>query len=171
MFSLSLAMRHITAFALLSGLLLSVPAKAQTAEQWTQWGTVVHGGFGSLIAYGIRIGDDALKRLNAQRRDVIVEYADNPAAPCACVADGIGIAVTASMGQRSLKIADKNVPGNLLARVTVTHKKTQESVTYELPMTALAPMAEINARLPANQRYDAVMLLDEQTLYKVVQRH
>lgn len=120
-----------------------------------------------MIAYGIRIGDDALKRLNAQRRDVIVEYADNPAAPCACVADGIGIAVTASVGQRSLRIAEKSAPNNLLGRVTVTHKKTQQSVIYELPITVLAQMTEINARLQPSQRYDAVMRLDAEMLYKV----
>ena len=39
--------------ATLAALLMCAPLKAQTPEQWTQWGTVVHGGFGSLIAYGI----------------------------------------------------------------------------------------------------------------------
>lgn len=160
-------MRPLSSFALLSSLVLCMSAKAQSAEQWTQWGTVVHGGFGSLIAYGIRIGDDALKRLDAERRQVIVEYADNPAAPCACVADGIGIAVTASVGQRSLKISETNAPNHLLGRVKFTHKTTQQSVVYELPMAALGMMGDINMRVPASQRYDAVMQLDSHKLFSV----
>ena len=155
--------------ATLAALLICVPLKAQTPEQWTQWGTVVHGGFGSLIAYGIRIGDDALKRLDAKKGAVIVEYADNPAAPCACVADGIAIAVTASIGQRSLRLSDTTAPSHLLARVIFTHKETRQTAIYELPWTALAQMGEINRRLPPEQRYAAVMKLDTDKLYSVVQ--
>jgi hypothetical protein len=157
--------------ATLAALLMCAPLKAQTPEQWTQWGTVVHGGFGSLIAYGIRIGDDALKRLDAKKGAVIVEYADNPAAPCACVADGIAIAVTASIGQRSLRLSDTTAPSHLLARVIFTHKETRQTAIYELPWTALAQMGEINRRLPPEQRYAAVMKLDTDKLYSVVQPH
>ena len=163
------AMKFITIAVCLAALLTCIPIKAQTPEQWTKWGTLVHGGFGSLIAYGIRVGDDALKRLNAQKREVIVDYVDNPAAPCACVADGIAIAVTASLGQRSLRLSDNNAPSHLLARVIFTHKETKQTAIYELPWTALAQMREINSRLPPEQRYAAVMKLDTDKLYSVMQ--
>jgi hypothetical protein len=65
----------------------------------------VHGGFGSFIPVGIRIGLDALQRLNAKPRDVTVTYYDSDKAPCACIADGIAIARVASAGQRTLRIA------------------------------------------------------------------
>ena len=162
-------MKFITIAVSLAALLTCIPIKAQTPEQWTKWGTLVHGGFGSLIAYGIRVSDDALKRLNAQKREVLVEYVDNPAAPCACVADGIAIAVTASLGQRSLKLSDNNAPSHLLARVIFTHKETKQTAIYELPWTALAQMGEIKSRLPPEQRHAAVMKLDADNLYSVMQ--
>jgi len=47
-------------------------AGAQTREQWIEWGERVHGGFGTLIALGIRVGQDAQKRLDAGRRPMAV---------------------------------------------------------------------------------------------------
>ena len=162
-------MKRFSTAASLAGLLTCLPVQAQTPEQWTQWGTVVHGGFGSLIAYGIRVGEDALKRLKAEKRDVTVEYADNPAAPCACVVDGVSIAVTASLGQRSLKLSDSPAPSHLLGRVTFTHKDSKQALVYELPWSALTVMGEINSRWPPGQRYEAVMKLDADRLYTVTQ--
>ena len=49
-------------------------ARAETPEEWVKLGTRVHGAFGSFIPVGIRIGLDALKRLNAEPRGVIVIY-------------------------------------------------------------------------------------------------
>lgn len=40
--------------------------RAETPEQWVTLGTRIHGFFGSFIPVGIRIGLDALKRLDAQ---------------------------------------------------------------------------------------------------------
>lgn len=41
---------------------------AETPEEWIRLGGRVHGGFGSYIALGIRIGLDAMKRLDTQQR-------------------------------------------------------------------------------------------------------
>jgi len=46
------------------------------AHQWVEWGDRVHGGFGSLIALGVRLGNDALVQLKAQRREVLLEGRD-----------------------------------------------------------------------------------------------
>jgi len=52
--------QHFRPLALAIVLALTAPAAhAQTPEQWVQWGERVHGGFGSLIALGIRVGLDA----------------------------------------------------------------------------------------------------------------
>jgi hypothetical protein len=77
--------------------------------------------------------------------------------------------VTASLGQRSLRLSDNNAPSHLLARVIFTDKETKQTAIYELPWTALAQMGEINSRLPPEQRYAAVMKLDTDKLYSVMQ--
>ena len=74
-----------------------------------------------------------------------------------------------SIGQRSLRLSDTTAPSHLLARVIFTHKETRQTAIYELPWTALAQMGEINRRLPPEQRYAAVMKLDTDKLYSVVQ--
>ena len=100
----------LVAFAVLAGL-APAPGRAQSADDWIKLGERVHGGFGAFIPVGIRIGRDALQRLKAQPREVAVTYYDSDKAPCACVADGIMIATTASPGQRTLTIAaDMLVP-------------------------------------------------------------
>lgn len=142
-------------------------AQAQTAEQLTEWGTVVHGGFGSLIAYGIRVGHDALQRLNAEKRQLSVDYFDGPLAPCPCVIDGISLAVTASLGQQTLRLSSKKTDPSLLATVTFTHRITNASITYELPIAALNLMQTINRDYPATQRYEAVLKLKNEQLFTI----
>ena len=51
--------------AFLSLLLIAGGARAETPEQWVELLTRVHGGFGSFLPVGIRIGEDAMQRLNA----------------------------------------------------------------------------------------------------------
>ena len=48
--------------------------RAETPEEWIKLGARVHGGFGAFIPAGIRIGEDALKRLNAKPRELAVTY-------------------------------------------------------------------------------------------------
>lgn len=146
-------------------------ANSQTNEQWTEWGDRVHGGFGSLIAYGVVIGSDSLVRLNAQRRDVAVEYTDGPMTPCACVLDGIAIAVSASLGQRTMKLNEYRTEEGLLARVKVTNKKTSQSVVYELPLSVMLLMAAINKDFSPSKRLEAVQRLNPSELYSVKSAH
>lgn len=142
-------------------------ANGQTPQQWVEWGDRVHGGFGSLIAYGIRIGLDAMQRLDAQRRELTVLYTDGPKTPCACVVDGIAIAVSASVGQRTLSVDPGRTPPDLMGRVTFTHRKTGRSVTYLLPQSALPLMQAINRDENGVGRFEAVMKLDASQLYRI----
>ena len=82
-------------------------------------GARVHGGFGSFIPVGIRIGLDALQRLDAKPREVTIVYYDSDKAPCACIADGVAIATQASVGQRTLQIGADNAPDGTLAMIFV----------------------------------------------------
>ena len=148
-------------------LMVCLISKSQTNEKWTEWGDRVHGGFGSLVAYGVVIGNDSLVRLNAQRRDVIVEYTDGPMTPCACVLDGIAIAVSASLGQRTMKLNEYRTEEGLLARVKITNKKTNQLVVYELPMSVMPLMATINKDYEPSKRLEAVQRLNQSVLYSV----
>jgi formylmethanofuran dehydrogenase subunit E len=91
--------------------LLASPALAETPDEWVALGTRVHGGFGSFIPLGIKIGLDASERLKAQPRELSITYYDSDKSPCACFADGIAIATYASVGQRTLTIAQEKAPG------------------------------------------------------------
>jgi hypothetical protein len=80
---------------LLTCLLLAnnaVVLRAETPDEWVKLGRRVHGDFGSYIAVGIRIGLDAVKRLQAQPRDLKVTYQEGQNSPCPCVVDGMAIA-------------------------------------------------------------------------------
>ncbi len=68
-------------------------------------GEAIHGGFGPLIAVGIRLGDDAMKQLGAGPRQLDVTYFTGKGAPCPCVADGIMLVTTASPGQGTLRVS------------------------------------------------------------------
>ena len=137
------------------------------AHQWVEWGDRVHGGFGSLIALGVRLGNDALVQLKAQRREILVEYSDGPQTPCACVLDGIAVAVSASLGQRTLKLNDQRTEEGLLARVKFTHRQTQQQVVYELPISVLKRMGEINQGTSPIERFEAVQGIDARELFRI----
>lgn len=142
-------------------------ASAQTSQQWVEWGDRVHGGFGSLIAYGIRIGLDAMDRLDADRRELDVVYTDGPQSPCACVADGIAIAVSASPGQRTLSVDPDRTAAGELGRVHFTHRASGRMLTYVLPQSALPLMNTINRDEVGAGRFEAVMKLEAKLLYRV----
>jgi len=142
-------------------------ARAQAPEQWVEWGDRIHGGFGSLVALGIRIGLDASQRLGAQRRELIVDYTDGPNTPCACVVDGIAIAVSASLGQRTLRLAHARTEEGLLARVVFTHRSHGGSLSYEIPYEVLGLMQDINREEQAAGRFRAVMSIDPARLFRL----
>jgi hypothetical protein len=64
-------MRAVVAIIALS-LVASGIARAETPDEWVALGARVHGGFGAFIPLGIRIGLDALDRLQAKPREVSV---------------------------------------------------------------------------------------------------
>ena len=96
-----------------------VTANAETPEEWIILGARVHGGFGSFIPLGIKIGLDAARRLGAKPRALTVLYYDSDSSPCACFADGIAIATYASVGQRTLTIAPEKAPADDTAVIVI----------------------------------------------------
>jgi formylmethanofuran dehydrogenase subunit E len=147
--------------ALLLFVLATGAAKAETPEEWIALGTRVHGGFGSFIPLGIKIGLDAVERLKAQPRELAVTYYDSDKSPCACFADGIAIATFASVGQRTLVIAPEKAPEGAIAVVVIRPRKGGLGFKYTIPQTALAKLGPMNQRLDPKGRYEAVMASDD----------
>lgn len=136
----------------------AAPALAQQSpEEWINLGRRVHGGFGTFIPVGIRIGQDAMKRLDASARDVTVTYYDSDKSPCACVADGIMIATTSSPGQRSLVIASEKAPPGAMAIAVVRHKRSGKAFRYTVADKWLLQLAQWNKTLDERGRWDEVM--------------
>ncbi len=153
----TLRLATLAAAVPLLAMLACPAAHAQTREEWITLGTRVHGGFGAFIPVGIRIGQDALKRLEAEPREVAVTYYDSDKAPCACIADGIMIATTASPGQRTLTIAAEKAPAGAMAVAVIKHRKTGAEVRYTVSEAWLPKLGEINKKHDPAGRYDEIM--------------
>jgi formylmethanofuran dehydrogenase subunit E len=138
----------------------TAPVCAETPDEWVALGARVHGGFGAFIPLGIRIGLDALDRLHAKPREVLVQYFDSDKAPCACFADGVAIATLASVGQRSLKIEAEKAQGGSAAVIIIRPRQGGAGFRYTIPMSALPELAKMNRELDPRGRYDAVMAAD-----------
>lgn len=149
--------RRAAGALLVLALLQAGPVRAESPEQWVELGARVHGAFGAFIPLGIRIGLDALQRLEAKPREVTVVYFDSDAAPCACIADGLIISAAASPGQRTLRIAAEKAREGLLGAVEIRHRSTGKGMRYEIPLATLPRLAEWNRTLPPLGRYEAVM--------------
>ena len=147
--------------ALLLMLLPVCSTHAETPEEWIALGTRIHGGFGSFIPLGIKIGLDAVQRLNAKPRELVVLYYDGDGAPCACFADGVAIATYASVGQRTLTIAPEKAPSGDAAVIIIRRRQGGPGFKYTIPMTALAKLGPMNRDLDLRGRYDAVMAADD----------
>jgi formylmethanofuran dehydrogenase subunit E len=148
--------RVVVALALLAPTI----AQAETAEEWIALGTRVHGGFGAFIPLGIKIGLDAMQRLNAKPRELAVTYYDSDTSPCGCFADGIAIATYASIGQRTVVIAPEKAPAGMLAVAIIRPRKGGAGFKYSIPTAALALLGQLNAKFDPRGRYDAVMAAD-----------
>jgi hypothetical protein len=135
-------------------------ARAETPEEWIALGSRVHGGFGSFIPLGIKIGLDAVDRLHAKPRELTVLYYDSDASPCACFADGIALANHASVGQRTLTISPEKAPAGDIAVVVMRPRKGGPGFKYTIPVAALARLGPMNQNLNEHGRYDAVMAAD-----------
>lgn len=142
-------------------------ASAETPEEWVTLGKRVHGGFGSYIALGIRIGLDAMQRLDAKPRELDVTYQDGANVPCPCVADGIMIATVATPGQNSLRILPSKSGSNNFGIALIKNKKTGKTLRYVIPATASSLLDKWNQDLNDRQRYDAVMNISSDSLFRV----
>ncbi len=135
----------------------SAGVRAETPEQWIALGARVHGAFGSFIPVGIRIGLDALKRLDAQPRGVTVVYYSGPKSPCPCPADGIAIATMASVGQGTLQVAPEKAPDDAMGVAVIRSKATGAGFKYTIAASWLPKLGDMNKQLDPMGRYNAVM--------------
>jgi formylmethanofuran dehydrogenase subunit E len=136
---------------------VATTARPETPDEWITLGARVHGGFGAFIPVGIRIGVDALQRLNAKPREVTVIYYDSDNAPCACFADGVAIATMASVGQRTLRIEAASAPERAAAVIIILSRRGGSGFKYTVPLSTLPRLAKMNADINPRGRYDAVM--------------
>jgi formylmethanofuran dehydrogenase subunit E len=142
-------------------------AQAGTPEQWIELGRRVHGGFGSYIALGIRIGLDAVQQLKATPRDLDVTYYNGKMVPCPCVVDGIMIATVASPGQNSLRVASTLSPDGTFGVAEIRHRKTGKALRYTIPAKAKTQLDQWNQNTTGRQRFDAVMQASQSILFSV----
>jgi hypothetical protein len=144
---------------LLIALMLFFPlsASAETPDEWISLGARVHGGFGALVAVGIKIGQDAMKRFNAGPGDLKVVYYDSDKSPCACAADGIAIATYLSVGQRNLVISPKQAPEGAIGVAVIRPRDGGPGFKYTIPGSALEHLRRFNKDLTPREVYDAVM--------------
>ena len=149
-------MRYVF-LAVVFALLLPMNGRGETPEEWIALGERVHGGFGALIPLGIRIGLDALEKLDAKPREVTVTYFDGEGTPCPCVVDGIMIATAASPGQKTLRMSPDSAPSGLMGVAVIQHRKTGRTVRYEIPAASLPRLVAWNKAYGPRARYDAVM--------------
>ena len=121
----------------------------------------MHGGFGSFIPVGIRIGEDAMKRLNAQAaRTCRSLFYQGEGTPCPCSADGVMLAVGASPGQGTLQVAAEKSPPGTFAVVVIRPRKGGDGLKYTVPISCMPKLGEINRTIQDPlARYDAVMAL------------
>jgi formylmethanofuran dehydrogenase subunit E len=132
-------------------------SRAETPDEWIALGARVHGAFGAFIPLGIKIGLDAVKRLNAKPRELTVLYYDSDSSPCACFADGIAIATYTSVGQRTLTVSPEKAPAGAAAVIVIRPRQGGAGYKYTIPMTALAKLGPMNKDLDPRGRYEAVM--------------
>ncbi len=136
-------------------------------DDWVRLGERVHGGYGSLIALGVRIGLDARERLSAQARDLDVTYSDGEKTPCACVVDGILMATAASPGQGTLRVAAEPAPPGVFGSALIRHRKTGAQLRYTIPAAAFPALARLNREADARGRHDGVMRVPADTWFQV----
>jgi formylmethanofuran dehydrogenase subunit E len=148
-------------FRLLAAALIACCAnasvRAETPEEWVKLGARVHGAFGSFIPVGIRIGLDALQRLDAQPRGLTVVYYSGPKAPCPCPADSIAIATMASAGQGTLQVASEKAPDGLMGVAVIRCKTTGAGLRYTIAESWIPKLIDMNKTYDPIGRYDAVM--------------
>lgn len=140
--------------------------RAETPEQWVALLTRVHGGFGSFLPVGIRIGEDAMKRLDAKPRELGVLFYQGEGVPCPCPVDGVMLALSASPGQGSVTVASEKSPPGTFAVVVIRPRKGGDGLRYTVPIAMLPRLGQINSTIQDPlARYNAVMAIGD--LYTV----
>ena len=135
-------------------------------DTWIALGKRIHGGFGSYVALGIRIGIDATQKLGANPRELDVTYASGKGAPCPCVADGLMLATYATPGQGTLRVTDTGAPDDVFGIATIRHKVSGRVLRYTIPLSAAKMLNEAN-KTPEGVRFDTIMGAEEVTVYNV----
>ncbi|MGI0484237.1 formylmethanofuran dehydrogenase subunit E family protein [Pantanalinema rosaneae CENA516] len=144
-----------------------VPVQAETPDEWIALGQRIHGGFGSYLAVGIRIGLDARTRLGATPRELDVTYHTGKDAPCPCMVDGIMIATVASPGQNTLRVVFDQGGSTLFGVAIIRHRKTGETLRYSVPASTRLRLDEWNEAHNERGRYAAVMAAPQDFLFQV----
>jgi hypothetical protein len=145
----------------LGGFLAPLTGTAATPVEWIRVSEQVYGEFNTFIAIGIRIGLDALQRLDAKPGDVHVTYINGAKTPCACVADGVMIATRATPGREAIDVARVFVRPDLMGAVIVSEYKTGKRLRYDIAAAHLPKLIEWNKTLDPAGRYSAVMKLPD----------
>jgi formylmethanofuran dehydrogenase subunit E len=145
------------AYAMMTLLISSSVTRAESPEEWAKLGARVHGGYGSFIPLGVRIGLDAVERLKAKPRELSLYYHDSDKAPCAFFADGVAIATVASVGQRTVTIMPEKAPDGAAAIIVVRPRKGGVGFKYTIPMSSLPRLRKMNEELDPIGRHEAVM--------------
>ncbi|MBX9842313.1 MAG: formylmethanofuran dehydrogenase subunit E family protein [Xanthobacteraceae bacterium] len=152
---------RIAIAALLLGAAIASP-RAETPEEWVKLGARVHGGFGSFIPVGIRIGEDAMKRLDAKPRELSVVFYQGEGVPCPCSIDGVMLAIGASPGQGTARVAAEKSPPGTFAVVTIRPLKGGDGLKYTVPIAHLPKLGQINSTIQDPlARFHAVMALPD----------
>ena len=152
----SVGILRVGVLALLTVLVVAVPSRAETPEEWVEFGTRIHGFFGGFIPAGIRIGLDAKERLKAEPRGLSVLYYQGEKASCPCVVDGVMLAAQASPGQGTVQVATEKVAASLIAVIVIRNRKTGEGLRYTISDEWLPNMLAWN-KLPPRERYNEAM--------------
>lgn len=139
----------------------------EAPDRWVELGRRVHGGFGSYIALGIRIGLGAMQRLNAAPHTLDVTYYSGAIVPYPCVADGIMIATTSTPGQNLLRVATTTSPEGTFGVAEIRDRTTGKMLRYTIPATTRTQLDVWNQNTTGRQGYDAVMNASEDTLFLV----
>jgi formylmethanofuran dehydrogenase subunit E len=114
-----------------------------------------------LVPAGIRIGEDAMQRLNAKPRELSVVLYEGEGVPCPCPADGVMVAVGASAGQGTLQVAAEKSPGTF-AVVVIRPRQGGDGLKYTVPISFMPKLGQINSTIqdPLG-RYNAVVALPD----------
>jgi formylmethanofuran dehydrogenase subunit E len=157
-----MAMRLVLFLSILLLVSSTATVRAETPEQWVSILSRVHGGFGAFLPVGIRIGEDAMKRLNAKPRELSVLFFQGEGTPCPCTADGVMLAVSASPGQGTMQIAPEKSPPGSFAMVVIKPRKGGDGLKYTVPMSVMPKLGQINSTVQDPvERYKAVMALPD----------